>query len=271
MKAFPAFGILLGSRSRLPELRALLEKNSALPGPRANLELAYSFAASVASLRLEDWQLKALVAMAKTKPEKAPENTPGEFVPVCALMGLGALCGEGLPRPRRRLALATLKTMAVDPRWRVREGVAMGLQLFGERDLEGLRATLEDWLPDPSLLVRRAVIAALAHPPILEDEGFARFCLATARTVLWSLARVAPAGRRAEPFRVLRQALGYAVSVFVAALPAEGFELLRKAASLDDRDIAWVVNENLAKKRLTRSHAAEVESVRAVARLAGRA
>ncbi len=266
MKSFPAFGILFGDRFRLPDLRKLLEDNSALPGPRANLELAYSFAHSVASMRLEEWQFDALVSMAKTPDKKAPANTPGEFVPVCALMALGALCGEGLPRPRKRAAFATLRSMADDPRWRVREGVAMGLQLYGERDRDGLRATAEEWMTDGSLLVQRAVIAALAHPPILSDRELARFCLVASRTILWGLSKANGMARRTEPFRVLRQALGYAVSVFVAAVPAEGFDLLRKAASLDDKDVAWVVKENLAKKRLTKSHAAEVESVRAIVR-----
>ena len=264
MKAFPAFGILFGDRARLPELKKLLEDNSNLPGPRANLELAYSFTRSVASMRLEEWQFDALVAMAKTPDQKAPVNTPGEFVPVCALMALGALCGEGLPRPRKRAAFATLRAMAEDPRWRVREGVAMGLQLYGERDLAGLRATAEAWMTEGSFLVQRAVIAALAHPPILSDAEFVRFCLAVSRTILWGLSKANGMARRTEPFRVLRQALGYAVSVFVAALPAEGFDLLRKAASLEDRDVAWVVKENLAKKRLTKSHAAEVKAVQSI-------
>ena len=48
MKSFPAFGIMLRSRSQLDDLRELLQKNSGLPGPRANLELMYSFAKSVA-------------------------------------------------------------------------------------------------------------------------------------------------------------------------------------------------------------------------------
>ncbi len=116
-----------------------------------------------------------------------------------------------------------------------------------------------------SFLLGPTVIAALAHPPILGDEEFSRFCLAATRTILWGLSKANGMARRTEPFRVLRQALGYAVSVFVAALPSEGFELLRKAATLDDRDVAWVVKENLAKKRLTKSHGAEVAAVRVIA------
>ena len=56
MKSFPAFGILLNSRSGRQSLFSLLEKNSSLPGPRANLELGYSFARACASLKLQQWQ-----------------------------------------------------------------------------------------------------------------------------------------------------------------------------------------------------------------------
>ena len=39
-------------------------------------------------------------------------------------------------------------------------------------------------------------------------------------------------------------------SVAVAALPAEGFPAFERWALVDDRDIRWVVRENLRKKRL---------------------
>ncbi|HEY9594724.1 MAG TPA: hypothetical protein VHE79_09620, partial [Spirochaetia bacterium] len=88
MKSFPAFGILLGSRSRQAELRALLEKNSGLPGPRGNLELMYSFARSVAGMRLEDWQWDLVVEMAQTSVANAPVNSAKEFVAVCGCAAL---------------------------------------------------------------------------------------------------------------------------------------------------------------------------------------
>ena len=107
MKSFPAFGILLRSRSERPALISLLEKNSGLPGPRANLELGYSFAKAVASLNLQEWQWDMVLGMASTSPNKAPANTPKEYIPFCGLVALGALCAAGLPRPRKRAALAS--------------------------------------------------------------------------------------------------------------------------------------------------------------------
>ena len=112
VKSFPAFGILLRSPGTLAQLRTLLEENSGLPGPRANLELAYAFASAVARMRLEEWQWEFLLQTAATSPTKAPENTPKVYVTVCALLRPGfalrhrvsrvpAAAGR-LPRSRRR-------------------------------------------------------------------------------------------------------------------------------------------------------------------------
>ena len=261
MKSFPAFGIMLRSRGQLEELRAFLQKNSGLPGPRGNLELAHSFADSVAHMRLEDWQWEFLLELAATSATKAPVNTPKEFLPFCGLLALGALYGNGLPRPRRRAALAALKAAASDTRWRTREAVAQGLQLIGERDLPALRQIVADWLPESSLLEKRAIAAALAHPPILDDPEFALFSLEVSRTLLAAVSRLDAKSRKDEAFKILRQGLGYALSVFVAASPAEGFALLRKTAAVRDADMAWVIRENLKKKRLAAAFPREVSQV----------
>jgi len=60
---------------------------------------------------------------------------------------------------------------------------------------------------------------------------------------------------------VLRQALGFTVSVAVAA--SGDFELLESMAASGDPDLRWVVRENLKKRRLTPWPEA-VERVRAL-------
>jgi hypothetical protein len=261
MKSFPAFGIMLRSRSQREELRVFLQKNSGLPGPRGNLELAHSFADAVTHMRLEDWQWEFLLELAATSASKAPVNTPKEFLPFCGLLALGALYGNGLPRPRRRAALAALKAAASDKRWRTREAVAQGLQLIGERDLPALREIVTDWLPESSLLEKRAIAAALAHPPILKDPELALFSLEVSRTILASVTRLDAKSRKDEAFKILRQGLGYSLSVFVQHCPAEGFALMRKSAAVQDPDMAWIIRENLKKKRLSEMHAKDVQQV----------
>jgi hypothetical protein len=271
MKSFPAFRILLGSRGKISQLLDFLRANSNLPGPRGNLELAQSFARAVGDMHLEEWQWQVLLDMASTSLAEEPANSVQEYIPFCGLLAIGAQYGNGLPRPRRRTALAALWSAASHTRWRVREGVAMGLQLAGEQDPAALRATVTDWLPRAGYLEMRAVAASLAHPPLLGDPDFALFCLETSRTILAEVARADPGVRRDESFRVLCKGMGYALSVFVAHAPADGFALLRKSAAVQDRDVAWIVRENLTKKRLTGPFPGEVKKVEAIAAEAGAA
>ena len=137
----------------------------------------------------------------------------------------------------------------------------MALQQIGERDLEALKTIVTDWLPGASALEMRAIAAGLAHPPILSDGEFAAFCLETARSILTSISRMDAKVRKNDSFRVLRQGMGYALSVFVAKSPVEGFTLLRKTAAVRDADLAWIVRENLKKKRLSDSFAKDVQQV----------
>jgi hypothetical protein len=260
VKSFPAFGILLGSRGRLKELRSLLETNSGLPGPRANLELGSAFASAVSDMRLQEWQWEFLLAAGAASPANAPENTPGVYVVFCALLALGALCGRGLPRPRRRAALAAIRSAASDPRWRVREACAMALQKIGEQDAEALKEIVADWMPRASFLEMRAIAAGLAHPPILSVE-MAGFSLEAARRILSTVSRAEQKARRQESFKVLRQGMGYALSVFVSKSPVEGFTVMRKSAAVRDADVAWIIRENLKKKRLSRDFPMEVKQV----------
>ncbi len=269
MKSFPAFGILFGARGRLGELKSLLEKNSGLPGPRGNLELAHSFAASVAAMSIADWQWEFLAATAGMSPHKAPVNTSREFLPFCATLAMGALYGNGLPRARRRAALAAFAAAASDPRWRMREAAAMALQLIGEKDAAALRDIVTAWLPDASPLTMRAIVAGLAHPPLLADPDFARFSVDTARPIMATLSRADAEARGSESFRILRQGLGYALSVFVAHAPGEGFALLRKFAALRDPDVAWVIRENLKKKRISEAFPEECGQVALILAEAG--
>jgi hypothetical protein len=67
--------------------------------------------------------------------------------------------------------------------------------------------------------------------------------------------------RKTDAFAVLKKGLGFAPSLFVAALPNEGFPLLEHWARSGDRDVKWIVRENVKKDRLNRSFATEVARV----------
>ncbi len=276
MRAFPAFGVLLKASSQRKAIESVLLANSGLPSPqgspRGNIELAQSFARSLAAARLEDWHWKMLAEWQAKSPQKAPANSALEYLSFCAVLSLGVLY-PGLSRPGRRRALAQIQLAAQDPRWRPREAAAMALQAIGEEDPGALRDIVAKWMSSADFLQKRAIVAGLAHPPLLEDSAFTLFCLSTADAILASLAHAGRAARAREDFKVLRQGLGYALSVLVDKLPEAGFPLLAKWAAAGDADVKWVLRENLRKKRLAERHpreAAEILRALSEGRAAGR-
>jgi hypothetical protein len=242
-------------------LRRLLAHNSNLPGPRGNLELAWQFADAVAARAGGPsaegaWRVSA--SLASVSPEEGPTNDPEEFLAFC---GTVAAAGFAAAPRRRPEVWAVIRAAAEDPRWRLREGAAQAIQRALPLDPGGL-SVLGEWADEGSWLMCRAVVAGLADPPLLEDGSLAAEALALHQTVL---ARLAAAPDRRDPdFRVLRQGLGYTLSVVVAALPDEGFALLERFAASRDGDLAWVLRSNLGKGRLARPYPERVAAVHAL-------
>jgi hypothetical protein len=220
-----------------------LMAESGLPGPRGNLELARAAALEGNPERLARYRALS--------PDQAPVNSPQGFLAFCGVLGLGEQLAQGA-----MAALGELRKHAGDPRWRIREAVAMALQRWGEADLPALQAAMEAWA-EGNLLERRAVVAALCEPALLREQAAARIALKILDRVTASL--VAESDRRGEDFRVLRQALGYGWSVAAAAdLPA-GKQAMQAWFGSPDPDVRWVMKENLKKKRLERLDPAWVE------------
>jgi hypothetical protein len=207
-----------------------LTANSGLPGPRGNIELAMAVAEEATPARIHGYA-----------------RSDDEYLAVCGAVGLGRLLAEGEDR-----AGAELHRLASDGRWRVREGVAMGLQRLGDNDPVRLVSTCRGWLTDDSWLVLRAVAAGLCEPRLLQEpvmmEVFAILDQVTVR-----LAAADPTARRTDDYRVLRKAMGYCWSVAVAAMPNPGFDRFERWAGTDDPDVAWLVRENLKKNRMRRA------------------
>lgn len=210
---------------QLVEWEGYLKKNSGLPGPRANLELVEAVGEEADPERL--WRLSA---------------SSDEFLALCGTAGLGHIAiADPVP------VMSWLRELAADPRWRVREGVAMALQHLGRHSMPRLLAEMEKWsTEDP--YVQRAAIAGLCEPGLMkEPEHVVRVLRILDRTTK-SLA--ATSARRDEGFRVLRQALGYCWSVAASAMPQAGRPLMEKWLRSPDRDVAWVMQSNLAKARM---------------------
>ncbi len=213
-----------------------LLNESGLPGPRANLELAQAVA--------EEGPVNLFQRYVSFTPERAASSSPEVFLVVCGVVGLGRLLAEGdLDQ------LAALRACANDPRWRVREAVAMALQRWGDADMFALLNEMNEWT-DGTLLERRAAAAAVCEPRLLKKPKYAKRALKLLDTITKSIVR--ESNRRAEDFKTLRQALGYCWSVAVAALPGEGKPAMEKWLVNVDADVVWIMRENLKKDRLRR-------------------
>jgi hypothetical protein len=227
----------------LEDWESFLLEQSGLPGPRGNLELAQV----VADEGNEGTFLRFLTLDAG----RAPTNSPQEFLAFCGVVGLGRLAAEGQGE-----YLATLRRWASDPRWRIREAVAMALQRVGDADMDALLHEMEAWSRG-NLLEQRAAAAALCEPRLLRRKEQVVQVLHILDEITASIRQVGD--RKRDEFQALRKGMGYCWSVAVAALPEEGKAAMEKWFAADDRDIRWIMKENLKKNRLARMDAAWVE------------
>ena len=133
----------------LDDWEPYLLRESGLPGPRGNLELAAAVAELGSAGQFARWLTLG--------PDEAPVNSPQEFLVFCGVRGQGRLLVEG-----QRDVLVTLRGFAGDPRWRTREAVAMALQRWGDEDMASLLAAMADWSRG-AFLEQRAAAAAFAN------------------------------------------------------------------------------------------------------------
>jgi len=215
---------------------AFLMQESCLPGPRANLELAFA----VALEGTEDQILR----FAYLNSEEAPYNTQEEFLSFCGVLGLGYLAARGEGE-----YFSILRERASDPRWRIREAVALGLQKYGQASIEHLLDMMEEWSKG-TLLERRAVVATLCEPGLLVDRNHASRIMDILQEITVSI--LGENDRRSEDFKVMRKGLAYGWSVAVAAQPLIGKPRMEKWIGSQDSDIQWIMKQNLRKKRLSR-------------------
>jgi hypothetical protein len=220
-----------------------LLKESGLPGPRGNLELAQVVA--------DEGERGLFEHFLTYTPQVAPTNDPHEFLAFCGVVGLGRLLAEGDDK-----ILEQLRPFASDPRWRLREGVAMALQRLGKQDMRRLLNAMQEW-SNGTWLEKRAAAAALAEPVLLHKEKETLEALQILDQITASMEN-SSVGKNVG-FKVLQQGLGYCWSVMTAAAPAQGKRLMEKWLTCPDRAIQRIMQENLKKNRLVRMDPAWVE------------
>jgi hypothetical protein len=239
--------------------QAYLIEHSGLPGPRGNLELAQA-------VFMEGTEGLFLEYLVNYPAASAPVNTPEEFLAFCGTLGLGRLIAEG-----QQQHLATLRCCASDARWRSREAVAMALQNWADpptpgtrnRNLPKLLNEMDSW-SQGNYFEQRAAVAGICEPRLLVESDTSGRIFHLLDNITTKLAEASL--RHDDGFQALRKALGYGWSVAVAAYPDPGKSVFTRWLSSFDRDVRWVVRENLKKNRLIRMDAAWVQQC--IARLA---
>ena len=214
-----------------------LKKNSGLPGPRGNIELAKAFAQTATLM-----DFKKYIRM---DAAEAPENSPEVFLVFCGVLGVG----EYLSHAHDGGLLKKLRNLANDQRWRVREAVAMALQVIGRKDINRLIKYCHSWI-EGSLLEQRAVIAGICEPDLLGDPKvvdrvFEFLDWATASMIAFE-------DHRDEDYKVLRKGLSYCWSVAVVSNPVKGKAKIERWIKENHPVINGIMKANLKKKRLKR-------------------
>jgi len=221
---------------------AFLREHSGLPGPRGNLELVQAAADIGDEPRFREW----ISVGGGSRPTD-------EFLGICGIVGIGRLAAEG-----RTELVDELLAYASDPRWRVREAVAMALQRVGDRDTALLFRIVREWAEGTGY-AQRAAIAAVSEPRLLKTAEASRAAVDLVDRVT---SRLEESGeRRSDEFRVLRQALAYCWSVVVACSPSYGRPRMERWLGSCDSDVRWILRQNLRKARLRNLDPAWVDRV----------
>ncbi len=246
-----------------PDIAALedyLIDHSQLPGRRGNLEMAWAFADEVGdlcqspdvSLRRSyvamEWLLWELMNRYPPDVFGADSDSPLQMPQFCGAIAYGEWAAafqqiEG--------GVALMFQLAHSPLWRIREGVAMGLQRMLAHKWANTIHRLQRMALDIGPYEWRALVAGVAEPSLLETRAAALDALDLHYSALVYLRCLPKSSRKTDRVRTFRKALGYSLSVVVAAAPEPGFALMRAFAAWDDPDVAWVIRENLKKKRLS--------------------
>ena len=219
------------------DIEAYLLSKSGLPGPRSNLELLY-----VAAAECEESILRKWLAM---HIEEAPENTPQVYLQCIAVVSLGRF----ILQDENESDIKALRRFANDNRWRIRESVAMALQMIGKSNTQLLAAITEPWLDD-SLHELRAVAAAWAEPVLLKTDFAQKTALAFMDKITYRFQQTESDDKEAR--RILKKGLEYCWSVVVAANIEIGKPFFEKWF-FSDAVIQKIMLVNLTKNRLIKA------------------
>ncbi len=210
-----------------------LLKNSHLPGPRSNLELLYHFAKNAQESEINE---------CLSFYNKEISNSPEEFAVCCGIVGYCILKQNDLYE-----VIKYIRKFTSHSSWRIREAVAMGIQEIAECRENEIINLLEEWI-NGNALEKRTVVAALCEPKLLKSKDIAESVLDILYRLILNFQDINSSLTEEE--KVLRKALGYGLSVAMVSNPEKGKKVFEEIAVINNKNIRWIVKENLKKNRL---------------------
>ena len=228
-----------------------LGRNSGLPGPRPNMEVAKAVGHAIAAAESKGERLVRDLA-----------KLDAEFPRIVAAM---ALASRSMPsgakkRPHTVIAaaLAGLEELAEDPRFLVRMGIVEALRMrisaMGEPAVDDLATWTNGFLQ------AHVVLEALADKLILSVLPSAAPVMARLDEA-FDLADDSPrAAERLQGVRVLREEMPKQIAIFASRYPAETVAWLEARAKSKRPETREVVSQAIS--RLRRSEISDAEALR---------
>ncbi|MDR0517708.1 MAG: hypothetical protein LBH25_11755 [Fibromonadaceae bacterium] len=207
------------------ELISFLEKESRLRGPAANLNLVKQFAEEATAEQI-DLCLEMLNKISDV-------STAASFVAMCGV------AASGNPEVFRKAASSS--------NWQVREAAVIGLQKLGLKNLDSLYAIFDSW-ENASLLEKRCIAATLCEPALIKNEEMAEKLLTVLNTYMQLIEL--KKNVKSEEYKAFKKAMGYCISVVIAASPKKGKEFFEGWMQSPSFEVRWVLSDNLKHDRL---------------------
>jgi hypothetical protein len=160
------------------------------------------------------------------------------------VLGQGRLYNEGDARALDRIFWASR-----DSRWRTREAAAMALQAIGKKDLYKLTKILPRFY-NGKPYEQRCAVAAICEPCLLTAKLVEHYPVQMLEIVTRAFTDYTD--RKDEGFIALKKGLAYGWSVAAAANLEYAKPFMERWLQSDDKDVRWVMQENLKKNRLIR-------------------
>ena len=244
-------------------LEFYLRENSRLPGARANMELAndVSYLLAASASRHPDTVRFLTNYFTNDDSRKVVNNTPAEFIMICGIVASGSCAA--VRDEWRGETFEQLRRYACSSHWRVRRGVATSYQHLLAAAPDETAEQLMYLASEGNYWQQCAAITTIAEESLLYMPDVLTTALQLQHIILERLHNAPFDVRKGEDFRTLKRTLGFTLSVITVSAPVQGFALMRECATWNDTDIAWILRENLNKKRLAKF----VEDARVVSNL----